>query len=89
MNQLEPIAKHFFVFNENQPGGEQIILTTKYYNNGYGSKKNIYCVQELELNSFGNIVTFTLDESIFSSHNLRKLADELDEQINSINKRNN
>jgi len=87
MNGLEPIAKHYFVFNEKDSTAEQLILETTYYDNGDGIPKGIYTIQQLELNSYGNIASFTLSGNLFSPDNLRKLADELDEKRNSIIKR--
>lgn len=79
------INKHHFTFNEDGNGGEQLILSTTICDNG-DDVDNIYFLQELTLESYGNSATFTLGNANLTPYNLRKLADELDREINKFKK---
>jgi hypothetical protein len=71
------LTQHSFVFNKKDNGGEQLILSTKFYDNGDGIPSGIYTIQELTLNSYGNAANFILSGCI-TPESLRELANELD-----------
>ena len=75
----KPVDEHIFVFNGTENGGEQLILKTKIYDNG-DDNNNIFLIQELELNSYSNSVSFNLS-GLLTPDVLRKLANELDKAI--------
>lgn len=79
---------HHFVFNENDNGGEHLILTTKYYDNGDGIPNGIYTNQIITLQSYGNSSSFNLCGVAITSDLLRILADSLDaaKEVASKNK---
>jgi hypothetical protein len=60
------LATHVFSFNEEDNGGEQLILTTKFYDNGDDKKQNIYLNQQLTLQSHCNAASFELIGTILT-----------------------
>lgn len=74
-------AKHVFVFNQEDNGGESLTLITKFIDNG---DSEYYAVQELTLNSYCNSATFNLQGAALNPDNLRKLANELEIEKNRI-----
>lgn len=78
----EQVARHVFVFNPKENGGESLSLETKFIDNGdrktLGPEKGIYTVQTLTLASYCNAAHFELFGA-FTPDNLRQLANELDE----------
>jgi len=88
----ECIKKHVFVFNPKDNGGEQLILTTEFFDNGdcaaYGFSGGVYTNQQLSLQSYGNSASMNLYGIVLSPENLRQLANELEsmklEAIHSI-----
>lgn len=77
-NKMTPQKTHVFVLNPDANGGEQILLTTTIEPNG----GEPFPTQELNLNSYGNCVTFHMSLSPFTPDNLRKLANELESFLN-------
>lgn len=69
------IYRQVFSFNPNDNGGEQLVLITKYLNNGDGE---IYINQSLELYSYCNSAAFNLVGAVIDSKMLRELANQLD-----------
>jgi hypothetical protein len=80
------VLKHIFVFNEKDNGGQQLMLITKFISNGDPITENtgIYVNQELTLNSYGNSSSFNFYEFYLTPENLRKLANQLEVEINKI-----
>lgn len=72
------LKKHYFVFNKNDNGGEQLTLTTEYFHNG-DKENGIYTNQQLTLHSYCNEATFSLSGASIDSKALRELANQLDE----------
>ena len=72
------IKTHYFTFNENSNGGEQLLLTTYFYKSQTSGE--ISTIHELTLNSYENKAGFTLS-GILTPDILRKLADELDKEM--------
>ena len=73
----DPLVKrHTFCFNDDDNGGESLILCTEMYANG--DLDGIYYNQNLTLQSYGNSATFNLIGASFTPGLLRKLADELE-----------
>lgn len=77
--------------DEDNIGGESLLLTTKIFSNGDPIKiKNgkivsgIYLNQELTLQSYSNSASFNLVGTVFTPSILRRMADELEKEINSI-----
>lgn len=66
---------HTFVFNKQDNGGEGLLLSTKFYNNGDGE---IYTNQDLTLQSYCNAASFNLAGAPITADLLRQLANELD-----------
>ena len=66
-----------FVVNPHDNGGEQIIITTKFYDN-----TNIS--QEITMGSFSNSVTFNLAGAVLTPEVLRDLADQLAKDRNFV-----
>lgn len=73
------LAKHQFVFNKHDGGGEALWLTTKVYSNG--DPGGIYLNQDLVLQSYCNSATFNLVGAQVTPELLRELANQLDEVI--------
>lgn len=69
------LKRHVFCFNDEDNGGESLILTTEMYANG--DPDGVYYNQELTLQSYGNSASFNLYSAMFNPENLRRLADEL------------
>ncbi len=76
------LGTHSFVFNKDDNGGEQLILTTDFFDNG--DVDGIYSIQKLTLNSYGNSASFDLVGASFTPELLRQLADELEQIKNKI-----
>jgi len=72
------LDKHVFIFNPKDNGGEQLVLTTEFYDNGDGIPEGVYTSQQLSLQSYCNSANFELMGCSITSEILRKLANELD-----------
>lgn len=75
------VHRQVFVFNEEDNGGESLMLTTTYYDNGDPITENddgIFANQELTLNSYCNSASFNLAGTGLNPDNLRRLANELE-----------
>ncbi len=77
------VAKHVYVFNKNDNGGESLVLTTTMYDNG-DAKNNIYFNQELTLQSYCNSASFTLCGAALDPAALRELANQLDSELAKV-----
>lgn len=75
------LATHAFSFNPRDNGDEQLILTTEYFDNDDGG---VFTNQELSLQSCCNSASFELVGAQITPQNLRKLADELEQQNNKL-----
>jgi hypothetical protein len=71
------LGVYTFVFNQRDNGGEQLTLTTKWYDNGDGVPQGVFLKQELTLMSYGNSASFML-AGCLTPKNLRQLANGLD-----------
>lgn len=69
------LKEHAFCFNEDDNGGESLMLYTKMHTDG----EEIYYEQQLSLASYGNSAVFNLVGVSLTPDILRKLADELEE----------
>lgn len=81
------LRSHSFVFNEEDNGGESLVLTTEFYDNGdyaHGLNQGIFINQELTLNSYCNNATFNLVGVTLNPTILRQLADELEKAENEV-----
>lgn len=65
-------ARHTFVFNPKENGGQRLSLVTTFDKWGVPS-------QTIELHSYGNCAQMILGGAILNGENLRKLADEIDQ----------
>jgi len=72
--------KHVFSFNPNDNNGEQLILVTKFTDNGDGYPDGIYVTQELRFFSHCNAATFYLTGVTLNPENLRELANQLESE---------
>lgn len=77
----EELGRSVFSFNEDDNGGEQLILVTKLYHNG--DVGGYYTNQELTLNSYCNAASFTLTGCQISPEKLRELANQLESFLNT------
>ena len=68
------IEEHSFIFNPKDNGGEAIILSTDFCDNG---DEVAYTIQKLSLQCYGKEVEITVSD-VFTPENLRQLANELD-----------
>jgi hypothetical protein len=83
------LGKHTFAFNPNDNGGEALVLTTEFVDNGDREKdgSSIFLNQELTLHSYCNSASFNLSGAALTPDNLRKLANELESaKITAISK---
>lgn len=80
------LARNVFCFNNNDNGGEALLLTTEFVANGDDITKEdgVYLEQELTLVSYSNSATFNLSGAILTPALLRELADKLEETRNSL-----
>ncbi len=78
MKNNKELLYHLFTFNKGTNGGEQLILITKFFDNGDGPPDGVYTNQELVLNSYSNTTSFSFSDSPFTPETLRKLANELE-----------
>ncbi len=76
------VHRFVYVFNEDDNGGESLVLVVNYEDNG---DSEAISSQELTLNSYCNCATFNLIGAQFTSDALRLLADELDKNQNLAN----
>jgi hypothetical protein len=70
---------HNFVFNEEDNGGESLMLTTKLHESE--DCRTLLISQELVLQSYFNNASFNFSCAVFTPENLRKLANEIDSLI--------
>jgi hypothetical protein len=86
MNRDKTLSEHVFVFNEDDNGGESLSLTTKFIANGdpITDKDGVYLNQELSLQSYCNASTFHLYGALLTPEDLRKLANELEQERNKL-----
>ena len=76
MNVPKFLKRNVFVFNPENNGGEFLTLMTEYF--GYtDGEREVYAIQELSLQSYGNSASFTLN-GLLTPDNLRKLAETLE-----------
>jgi cell division protein ZapA (FtsZ GTPase activity inhibitor) len=81
-NTLLDIHKFTFILS---PGDDNTLsLTTEYFDNGDGVPDGIYTNQRLTMQSYGNTASFLLCGTSISSEQLRKLANELDVMMATI-----
>lgn len=73
MNKL--LKTHTFVVNPNDNGGEQLSITTMFFDNG--DHGDTVSSQEITLQSYSNSMTFDLSGAVLTPEILRKFADEL------------
>lgn len=73
--------RHVFSFDERDNGGEHLSLITDVEVDERG-KVNLN--QELVLHSYCNSASFNLSGAVMTPELLRKLANELDEEIASV-----
>ena len=80
------LKTHTFCFNPNDNGGESLFLTTKFISNGdkITNKDGVYVNQELTLQSYCNSSSINLSGTTLTSENLRKLANQLETERNSL-----
>ena len=71
------LKRHSFVVNPQDNGGEQMIVTTDYYDNGDGGRAGLYVDQTITLHSYGNVTTFRLTTAAFTLDVLRRFVKEL------------
>lgn len=83
MNSNRLIATHVFNIDENQNGGESLILKTDIFHNGDEGKSEeiIFLNQELTLNSYANSASFNLAGTTLTPKKLRELADSIEKAI--------
>ncbi len=77
------LLTHTFCFNEQDNGGESLIIKTDYYDNG-DDINNIYTTQTLTLQSYFNSASFELCGIKLTPELLRKLANELEIARNKL-----
>jgi hypothetical protein len=85
--QNDELARHVFNFSPRENGGESLLLTTIFRDNGdyaAGIEHGVFLNQELTLCSYGNSASFNLCGINLTPKNLRKLADELEAIENSF-----
>lgn len=58
------IDRHVYVFNRKDNGGEQLVLVTRYLDNGDGE---MYVNQEIELYSYCNSASINLVGAVISA----------------------
>jgi len=73
------IRKHVYIFNPDDNGGEQLLLVTRYWDNGDRDAEP-YVTQELSLSSYCNAATFDLQGATLTPTNLRELANQLESE---------
>ena len=71
------LGKLNFVFNKRDNGGEALMLTTTFVDNG-DPEPGIYTNQQLTLNSYCNSASFNLSGASITPKILRELANELE-----------
>ena len=79
------LKKIHFVVNPHDNGGEQIIITTEFHDNG-DRKDNIYMQQEITMQSYCNSASISLFGAILSPERLRKMADEIEATMKTLKK---
>lgn len=75
---------HKFTFILSPGDDNTLSLTTEYFDNGDGVPDGIYTNQRLTMQSYGNTASFLLCGTSVSSEQLRKLANELDVMMSTI-----
>lgn len=73
------IHTHVFNLSPKTNGGEALVLTTDFFDNGDNEP---LLRQKLTLNSYCNTASFNLEGTILTPKLLRKLANELEENLN-------
>ena len=71
------LKTHNFVVNPKDNGGESIVITTEFYDNG-DVPSGIYTNQKITLMSYGNSATINLDRAALTPENLREFANQLE-----------
>jgi len=79
------LATHTFVFTLSPGDDNTLSLVTEYFDNGDGVPEGIYENQKLMLQAYGNVAFFNLCGTNISADHLRKLANELDALMATIN----
>jgi len=83
MKNMKKLKSHSFVFNPDDNGGESLMLTTIFYDNGDGPKEP-FIGHELHLQSYCNSTTLHLNGITLTPAILRKLANELEKVQKSL-----
>jgi hypothetical protein len=86
MEKAKVLGKHTFNFDTKSNGGESLCLYTKIFTNGDDPPDNLHLEHNLTLQSYGNAATFELCCIELTPEKLRKLADELEKEINEAKK---
>lgn len=82
------LHRHVFCFDEKNRGGEALLLTTEFIDNGDNAENSIFLNQQLTLHSYCNSATFNLCGTPLTPEVLRKLANELEiAKIQAMNSR--
>lgn len=78
------LGTHKFTFTLSPGDDNTLSLTTDYFDNDDGVPAGIYTNQRLTMQSYGNTASFFLCGTSISSEQLRKLANELDAMMATI-----
>ncbi len=81
----EKSIRHYFQINPWDNSGERLMLETQVIQNGDG-ENGVYLNQILTLNSYSNSASFSLGSATFTPAKLRKLAEELEVEIEAAKK---
>ena len=80
--KTEPLKRHTFIFNPQDNSGEQLSLTTEYFDNGdsrQGLPSGIFTNQQITLQSYCNSMTIELCGASISPEQLRNLANQMEQ----------
>jgi hypothetical protein len=75
---MKRLHSHSFNFSPKQNGGESLILTTIFYDNGDKDDSSIYTNQSITLQSYENSASINLSGIQITPEILRELADQLE-----------
>lgn len=78
MTESKELRRHIYVFNPKENGGEQLLLVSSFMDNGDGA---VFLNQEITLNSYSNIASFTLSGTTITPAKLRELANQLESEM--------
>lgn len=77
---ISPTRTHMFRFNPEDNSGESLVLKTYMT----VEDDNVILNQNLTLHSYKNWASMRFVDGFFTPDNLRKLADELEEEMTSL-----